>query len=176
MEKITDDTGELYTRGRSNKFYESDFKKTNLSASEIDEVISRLGYLRFNYKCKYGPSTKTSDNEEKKQQRNTSTFNHGCPSFIRFYRVRKDGEYVLKVFEANSNHLNHPANSKELVNALPERRRLPPELKKDVIEYIKLKSKHKMIKNKIREENGILLTCKDVSNIAQAKRNRGGNN
>ncbi|XP_074093912.1 uncharacterized protein LOC141524140 isoform X2 [Cotesia typhae] len=104
------------------------------------------------------------------------TFNHECPSYIQLHMVQKNGEYVLEIFNTNFNHLNHPANSKQLANALPERRRLPPELKEEVIEYIRLKSKPKMIRNKIRDQYGILLTSKDISNITQSERSLDGNN
>lgn len=66
MTRVTDITGELYTSLRSNKLYPSYFKKTNLCDLEISDIINKLRYRRIDYKCKYGPGTKTSDQEKQK--------------------------------------------------------------------------------------------------------------
>ncbi|XP_074101923.1 uncharacterized protein LOC141529321 [Cotesia typhae] len=112
MTKVIDDTGELFTKLRSDKLYPSHFKNASLSESEIDNVIKKLEYLRITYKCKYGAPTQKSKQNVVQKKRNTSTFNHDCPSYIKLHKIQKDGEFLLEVYETDFNHKNHPANSK----------------------------------------------------------------
>ncbi|KAH0557477.1 hypothetical protein KQX54_006696 [Cotesia glomerata] len=71
MTKVIDDTGELFTKLRSDKLYPSHFKNASLSESEIDNVIKKLEYLRITYKCKYGASTQKSKQNVVQKKRNT---------------------------------------------------------------------------------------------------------
>ena len=59
---------------------------------------------------------------------------------------------------------NHEV-SKELYQSLPRQRSLPFELLEEVKSAIKLKANNKLLRQKIEQETGKMVTLKDLSNI-----------
>ena len=59
---------------------------------------------------------------------------------------------------------NHEV-SKELYQSLPRQRSLPSELLEEVKSAIKLKANNKLLRQKIEQETGKMVTLKDLSNI-----------
>ncbi|CAG5090795.1 Protein of unknown function [Cotesia congregata] len=62
------------------------------------------------------------------------------------------------------------ARNLKLVHAFPENRRLPPELRQKVEEYLNLGCSNKKIRYELSSKYNILATSKDISNIRQSLR------
>ncbi|XP_074110745.1 uncharacterized protein LOC141534970 isoform X1 [Cotesia typhae] len=177
LAKVTiyqDENCQLLTTLRGEQLYPSDLKRDHLNSKQIEEVINKLKYRYNILKCKLGaPSSKP----KKEKTRKTSTFNHDCPFFIRFEKIRDErNDYKLIITNINTIHENHPLQFKKLYKTLPEKRRLPPEVKSEAAEWIRMGCSNKRIRCEIAEKHKIHVKSKDISNLRQSLRPANSNN
>ena len=123
----------------------------------VESINPKLEYYFLLFACKFAGKPRKKVNREKE----TKSFWQSCPFQI-YLSASEDGN-ALEVTRMNLSH-NHEV-SKELYQSLPRQRSLPSELLEEVKSAIKLKANNKLLRQKIEQETGKMVTLKDLSNI-----------
>ncbi|XP_037282544.2 zinc finger SWIM domain-containing protein 3-like [Rhipicephalus microplus] len=154
-----------YSEEKFVQFYKRDCRTVTAAKTKVKRFLNeRLGMYQVVYCCiKGGKSFKSRS----KGERDTSTFQAGCPAFVKC-RASDDGNF-LEVIEMNEDH-NHEL-SKLLYSHLPQTRALrEPGAKEEATQLLALHANKKLVKKRIEEKTGKLVLLKDLSNAASSLR------
>ena len=123
----------------------------------VESINSELEYYSLLFACKFAGKPRKKPNRQKETKR----FRQSCPFQI-YLSASEDGN-ALEVTRMNLSH-NHEV-SKELYQSLPRQRSLPFELLEEIKSAIKLKANKKLMRQKIEQETGKMVTLKNLSKI-----------
>ncbi|XP_037041701.1 uncharacterized protein LOC119078304 [Bradysia coprophila] len=128
-------------------------------------IASRLKYYSLRYACVFGGEKKKSRSRGKRH--NNKSLRNDCPSFI-MLRASKDGK-DLEVVGVNNEH-NHDCSSAVNEN-LPHQRKLPEDLKQEVVEMMLLHIDRKKIIEYVKKKTNKSITVKDLFNLKAKYKN-----
>ena len=130
---------------------------TKRTPKRVESIKPKFEYYSLLFACTFAGKPRKKANRQKE----TKSFRQSCPFQI-YLSASEDGN-ALEVTRMNLSH-NHEV-SKELYQSLPRQRSLPFELLEEVKSAIKLKANNKLLRQKIEQETGKMVTLKDLSNI-----------
>ena len=130
---------------------------TKRTPKRMESINPKFEYYSLLFACTFAGKPRKKSNWQKE----TKSFRQSCPFQI-YLSASEDGN-ALEVTRMNLSH-NHEV-SKELYQSLPRQRSLPFELLEEVKSAIKLKANNKLLRQKIEQETGKMVTLKDLSNI-----------
>ncbi|KAH9384541.1 hypothetical protein HPB48_026549 [Haemaphysalis longicornis] len=154
-----------YSEEKLVQFYIRDCRSITAAKAKVKRFLNdRLEKYQVHYCCIQGGKSFKS---RSKGERECSTFQVGCPAFIKC-RASDDGNF-LEVIEVNETH-NHEI-SKPLYSHLPQTRALrDPAAKEEATELLALHANKKLVKKRLEEKTGKLVLLKDLSNAAASLR------
>ena len=130
----------------------------------VERINTKLEYYSLSYlhvSLQENLPKNATKEDKKLKKKEIKSFRQSCPFQI-YVSASADGN-ALEVTRMNLSH-NHEV-SKELYQSLPRQRSLPFELLEEVKSAIKLKANNKLLRQKIEQETGKMVTLKDLSNI-----------